>query len=244
MATENIVWTLLPNGLDRDRDELRSTIFVTPRLRTGGGRERLDVFPSFQHWADTVANLSFVAEVDGLGRFDLALDPDHLGAPDPATWDLLFGGEGVRVDEPEVKDFAGQRLYSYPADAIAQQVLSLYATVGAQHPTEYPSIQDPQLTSLAGDLGRIGDQPADEAGQIGNLFGELNHVPRSVVKTRSQSFLLANRFYDRYDRDGRLRGRDAYKEPGEPAPGPDRPFLDFHSYVAALGDYPARMRRL
>ena len=76
MATENIVWTLLPNGLDRDRDELRSTIFVTPRLRTGGGRERLDVFPSFQHWAGTVANLSFVAEVDGLGRFDLALDPE------------------------------------------------------------------------------------------------------------------------------------------------------------------------
>src|SRR6476661_9162289 len=141
MVTENVIWTLLPNGLDRDRDELRSTIFVTPRLRTGGGRERLDVFPSFQHWAGTVANLSFVAEVDGLGRFDLALDPDHLGAPDPATWDLLFGGEGVRVDEPEVKDFAGQRLYSYPADAIAQQVLSLYATVGAQHPTEYPSIQ-------------------------------------------------------------------------------------------------------
>jgi hypothetical protein len=244
MVTENVIWTLLPNGLDRDRDELRSTIFVTPRLRTGGGRERLDAFPAFRHWVDTVAKLTFVAEVDGLGRFDLVLDPDYLGAPDPATWDLLFGGEHVRVDDPEVKKFAEQRLYSYPADTIAQQVLSLYATVGAQHPTEYPSIQDPQLTSLAGDLGRIGDQPADEAGQIGNLFGELNHVPRSVVKTRAQSFLLANRFYDRYDRDGRLRGRDAYKEPGEPAPGPDRPFLDFHSYVAALGDYPALMRRL
>lgn len=244
MATENVIWTLLPNGLDRDRDELRSTIFVTPRLRTGGGRERLDVFPSFLHWADTVANLSFIAEVDGLGGFDLTPDPDYLGAPDPETWDLLFGGEGIRVDEPEVKEFAKQRLYSYPADAVAQQVLSLYATVGAQHPTEYPSIQDPQLAGLASELGRIGDHPTDEAGQIGNLFGALNHVPLSAVQTRAQSFMLANRFYDRYDSGGRLRGRDAYLDRRDPAPGPDRPFLDFHSYVAALGDYPALMRRL
>ncbi|MBU9763552.1 hypothetical protein FR943_06815 [Mycobacterium sp. TNTM28] len=248
MATENVIWTLLPNGVDRDADQLRSTIFVTPRLRTGGGCEPLDAFPLFRHWPDTVANLEFVAEVDGVGTFDLTPDPGPLGVPDPPTWELLFGGH-VHVDEPVVQEFGDRRLYSYPADAVAQQVLSLYATVGSQNPTEFPSVQDPVLGALADDLGRIGDYRSGDHDMIERMFHGRNHVPWAVLNSepnavRQRSFVLANRFYDRYDRGERLRGRDDYHPAAVPTPPPDRPGLDFHSYVAALGDYPALLRRL
>ena len=41
MTTESLIWTLLPDGLDLETGDLRSTIFVTPRLRTGGKKRGL-----------------------------------------------------------------------------------------------------------------------------------------------------------------------------------------------------------
>ena len=97
MATESVIWTLLPDGIDPATDRLRSTIFVTPapadrRLtatRSTASR-RSSTGPT------ALALLKFEAEIDGIGTVTLDLD-ERVAAPDPATWDLLFG-DRVFVD--------------------------------------------------------------------------------------------------------------------------------------------------
>ena len=255
MVSESVIWTLLPNGVDAATGELCSTIFVSPRLRTdGGGPVELDAFPTFRHWAQEVSRLRFVAEIDGLGGFDLTPDPDKVAGPDPATWDLLFSGD-VTVEDAVVKDLSSRRLFSFPADKIASDVLSLYADVGAQHPTEHPSVLDPTLVSLASELGGIGDNHR-KMGVYPGLDGWFNadptrgdnpgrFVPSSYTAgSRQRSFVLANRFYDRYQDGERLRDRRGPIAADQVPPRPRPPGLDFHRYVAALGDYPELLRRL
>ena len=253
MATESVIWTLLPNGIDPETSDLRSTIFVSPRLRTGGGREKLDVFDTFRRWPEALANLKFETEIDGVGTVEL-IAHDHVAKPDPATWELLFGGE-VFVDEPVVADLGTRRVHSYPAGMVAREILTLYAEVAARHPTDHPSIDSPLLHDLADDLGRIGDHPKEEDAVLDRWFrmddaqaeqGRAGRVvPRSMARAnRRNAFLLANRFYDRRRGGERLRDARGPIDPDAVPPRPDRPFLDFHRYVAALGDYRYLLRRL
>ncbi|KGN37587.1 hypothetical protein [Knoellia subterranea] len=253
MTTESLIWTLLPNGVDRETGDLQSTIFVTPRLHTGGTREPLDSFPTFRHWAAALDRLKFLAEIDGIGTCELTRD-ERGGSPDAATWDRLFGGD-VFVDETEVRDLSDRRVHSFPADRIADEILSLYGQVAAQHATEHPSIHDPLLASLADDLGRIGDFPDEEERRLDSWFGQDDRgpqgrrgrvVPSGVARaSRANAFILANRFYDRRLTDDRLRDAPASEiDPELVPPPPDLPGLDFHNYVAAFGDYGHLLRML
>lgn len=253
MTTESVIWTLLPDGLDPETGDLRSTIFVTPRLRTGGTREPLDAFPTFRHWPAALDLLKFEAEIDGIGSVELQPD-DRVAGRDLATWDLLFGGP-VFVDEAEVRDLGTRRVHSFPADMVANEVLALYAEVAANHPTEHPSIHVPLLTDLANDLGRIGDFPREEDAVLDRWFlmddaraeqGRRGRFVRPDVARadRRSAFLLANRFYDRRLRGDRLRDARGPIDPDAVPPRPTRADLDFHAYVAALGDYRHLLRRL
>jgi len=253
MATESVIWTLLPDGLDPETGDLRSTIFVTPRLRTGGTRESLDAFATFRHWPAALDLLKFEAEIDGIGTVELEPD-DRVAVRDLATWDLLFGGP-VFVDETEVPDLGTRRVHSFPADMVANEILALYAEVAANHPTEHPSIHVPLLTDLASDLGRIGDFPREEDALLDRWFqmddaeaeqGRRGRFVRPEVARadRRSAFLLANRFYDRRLRGDRLRDARGPIDPDAVPPRPKRKELDFHAYVAAFGDYRHLLRRL
>ncbi len=253
MATESIIWTLLPDGIDPATGRLRSTIFVSPRLQADGDREPLDRFPTFQHWPAALALLKFEAEIDGIGTVTLDLD-ERVAAADPATWDLLFG-DRVFVIGREVRDLGERRVHSFPADFVANEILHLYAEVAANHPTDHPSIHVPLLHDLADDLGRIGDFPREEDGLLDRWFkmddvrvpggrgGRI--VPPAVARAnRRNAFFLANRFYDRRRGDERLRDARGPIKPEAVPPRPPRPVLDFHNYVAAFGDYRYLLRRL
>lgn len=253
MASEAVIWTLLPDGFDPATGELRSTIFVSPRLRTGGTREPLDAFPTFRHWPAALEQLKFEAEIDGIGAVELVAD-DRVGRPDPPTWELLFGGE-VFVDELAVRDLGTRRVHSFPADMVASEILTLYAEVAANHPTDHPSIHDPLLQDLAVDLGRIGDHPDEEEAILDRWFhmdeskAALGRTGRFVPPTaarasRANAFLLTNRFYARRRGAERLRDARGPLDPDAVPPRPERPVLDFHRYVAALGDYRHLLRRL
>ena len=252
MSTESLIWTLLPDGFDLETGELRSTIFVSPRLRTGGTREPLKAFPTFHHWPAALDRLKFLAEVDGIGTVDLERD-DRNGTPDLATWDLLFGGD-VFVDETEVRDLGTRRVHSFPAAMVADELLSVYGRVAAQHATEHPSIHDPLIAGLASDLGRIGDFPDEEEARLDGLFHADDRGPRGrrgrfvphrlVENDRSLVFALANRFYDRRRQGERLRDARGPIKPGDVPPRPERKELDFHNYVAAFGDYRYLLRML
>src|SRR5436189_1323160 len=96
---ENVIFTALPNGVHESRDFLRLTVFVSPRLTTGGGLRKLTLarFPAFANWPATLAAMKFGALFDGAPAISAEADSDpDSAAADPAAWDLLFGQTSVR----------------------------------------------------------------------------------------------------------------------------------------------------
>ena len=92
MATESVIFTALPNGIDRS-GLLKVTVFVSPRLSTdGAGSLFLSSFPAFENWPKTFARLleegGLVIEFEGSGPVSTDPDPElraarprHLGPP-------------------------------------------------------------------------------------------------------------------------------------------------------------------
>lgn len=253
MVIESVLWTLLPNGVDPETGRSRSTVFVSPRLQPDGdadehGRAPLKAFPSFAHWPSTLERLKLAVEIDGLGVVG-AQPIDLLGRPDPALWDLLMRGD-VGVGGHAVTEHVDSDVHSFPAHTIAEEILDLYTQVGSTSSTEHPSVLHPALDALADDLGDLGDVAASDD-RLRELYrgrrenGTGRHVPADVARAdRRTAFRLAYRFYDRRRRGERLRDARGPIDPDAVPPGPDRPLLDFHRYVAAFGDYPELLRRL
>ena len=76
MASESAILTALPNGVDENGEFLRVTVFVTPRLSTGGPDQvPLGDFPAFADWPATLAQTVFGIEFDGVATFDTQPDP-------------------------------------------------------------------------------------------------------------------------------------------------------------------------
>ena len=88
------LWTALPNGVRSGGDFLGVTVFVSPRLSTDGPASLpLTSFPAFANWpSKALADVKLTVEVEGLGVLDAPHDPAST-APDPATWQLVFGGD-------------------------------------------------------------------------------------------------------------------------------------------------------
>lgn len=98
MAKQSFVWTCLPNGLSEDRDGLRVSVLVSPRLDAEADPPRLSSFSDWLDWPATLIEAAFVflvngqpvarsavADVSGFTRHDTS-----IGAPDSSVWTALF----------------------------------------------------------------------------------------------------------------------------------------------------------
>ena len=158
MPTQEIIWTVLPNGIDRDAAKLKLSVFVSPRLRFEGTAanqtlQTLDAFPDFIDWPKRLAS--------GQLAIDLIVD-DDAGNPRPTTivtqhppesnlWKAIFTQQtqvvshapGLPVSEP---------VSTYPASAIANGVTEGYKTLGEKSP--YRSGDDRSLAESFASIHR------------------------------------------------------------------------------------------
>jgi hypothetical protein len=252
MATEAAVLTALPYGRDHT-GQLLVTCYVTPRLSADGPASApLADFPAFANWPRALEQVRLHVEIEPFGvvdTFRLAEHDSAAVAPDPDVWATVFDPDAVRVVTREFQDLGDRVLRSFPADAVAASVLNLYGTLAGNFPDEFPPATSGPLAELADLLGSLGDHGAAEwypsldglltrprrgGKDTGRVVDTSGLSPTEYVRT---AFIQAYRFYDRPGtRDP--AGPDAVPDPPKP------PEIDFHGYVALLGDYPVLLRRL
>jgi hypothetical protein len=239
--------------MDEDTGRLRATLFFSPRLRRdadGGGL--LSEYPLLSDWAAVVAGMKFVLEFDGVVKVDASPDPAST-PPDPGIWHTVFGPD-VGVVDHEPKDLSEQQVNSFPANEVANDLLGVYAQVGASSPFVLPPVTSGPLADFAGEIGWIAGSPEDSHGRLAGGFREEQssvvegrrgrYLPRGVRQAMGRFGLYATtqRFYDRYLDGERLRNPETAGVKEQPRP--ETPPIDFHGYVAALGDYPQLLRQL
>lgn len=138
MPQQEIIWTVLPNGLSGEGAgaKLRLSVFVSPRLRRDGSEttETLDAFEDFRNWPDRLASggLAINLIVDG------ADDPEPATivttpAPEPALWAALLGPQTPVVShEPGLGE--EHVISTYPAAPIASTISNGYKEAGEKSP--------------------------------------------------------------------------------------------------------------
>jgi hypothetical protein len=266
MASESAIFTALPNGVING-DHLGVTVFVSPRLSTGGAGELPLTggdFPAFEDWPTTLDDIVFSILFESLGT----LDPD----PDPAppwtssTWRLLFDRTAVR-DAP-FQDHSDRKVLSFPVRGVADRVLDLYRLAAEGSPTSFPPVAGSLLSDLADGIGAVGRNPDRWDGLLNEYISmEIGPRPKENRKQKDREqrrgrYLQRNQIPDAMKEQAtfaeayRFYVRPGSREPSpsslpwppsstpQPPPAPEVPKIDFHGFVGFCGDYPKLLRQL
>ncbi|MEO1251932.1 MAG: hypothetical protein AAFW81_06260 [Pseudomonadota bacterium] len=134
---QQVLWTLLPNGIDRDRNELKLSLVVSPRLTlTNTAPEDLSHFPVWLDWPARVQNATFAVSVNGGGAQPLEFGPEVDLRSD--LWEAIFPKE-TYVQSYAFDDLRGVSILSYPAATIAKSLRKIYGEAGGAPADELPS---------------------------------------------------------------------------------------------------------
>ena len=91
MASQQILFTVMPRGMTQGGGPLPVSVYVSPRL---AGAERLDAFPDWRHWTSIVQH-GFQLTFHCGGR-ELSL-PVAGGVLRPDLWEAMFDDEKLRT---------------------------------------------------------------------------------------------------------------------------------------------------
>ena len=255
MAAETAIFTALPNGVHKSGDFLRVTVFVTPRLSTGGaGDLKLTggSFPAFEDWPAALAATSFGVDIEGLGALEASIDPDSE-PPDSTTWHLLFDETSVSDGKADDRftDLSDRRMLSFPVAETSAKVLGLYKEVAETFPTAFPPVTAGPVADLGDLLGGLGPhknryyptldklisaEPGRPEGKKGRYLNRST-ISGNQSQRERLAFAEAYRFYDR-------PGTRDPLGPDVVPPKPEVPPIDFHGFVSFCGDYPLLLRAL
>jgi hypothetical protein len=149
MATQTIVWTVLPNGLGRDGEPL---VAVVPALRLvpqSDAEHQVDQFPDIRDWPATLAATGWRLETPS-GSY--ALEP--LALPDRTPWEQVFPPE-LYVAGFIFNDLSKHNLRSFPVRTLVSYLHRHYAQVAAHDGLERPSLYGPgsRLQAMLSELG-------------------------------------------------------------------------------------------
>ena len=128
-SSQQVVWTLLPNGASADGTALKASVLVTPRLNADGGMQRLtlDAYGDWQDWPAVIRRSTFTVLVDGKPQ----QTTPAISTLDSRIWKALFPKSTfVRPYEPDTIARFGTWL-GHPAAALAKNIEAIYA----QHAT-------------------------------------------------------------------------------------------------------------
>lgn len=263
MATQRIIWTALPHGVEGDT--LKISILVSPRLEPGAPTT-LQHFPDFWdtgkgHWPGKMDGLSFTVEFDGgapVKADRVKAGPDGAKYGDQNLWEGIFKAS-TPVEPFHFSDYKNRTIRSYPVRGVLGLMKNVYGKVAASSPLEHPSHEeDRDLADLRNAIGFINlrdgwDQFAAARLSRTNIPDLEEPLKKDKVLDASKfstygfpslevySFVQATRFFERPE------FQTSYLEKPNLALVPPRiktPVVDFHQILASISDYPELMRRL
>jgi hypothetical protein len=262
MPTQKIIWTLLPNGINKTNqgDRLKLSVFVSPRLGIKGVKHTLKEF-DFKDWPALLKSAKFDVEFfRGPILKNAIWNPAKLEAG--LKWSELFGPETT------VNGFAfnvNRKINAFSAKYAAQFIKGTYqaaakANLSALPPQHWIAkdetttgphtaylkvlrtvktealVQPAKLNAVRALMTEI------PAGRPGALARNIVRNPQTLRQQRGASFdfqsrrqLNAHRLADYYGRK---------EDQPKPPPPPLVPEIDFHAMLSLLGDAPEIMRRL
>lgn len=145
-ATEQIMWTAVPNGISSSN--LQLSVFIAPTL-SGGATGTLQDFPDFQDWPSTIeAQQNFgITFTDKSGNV-LARETVSIPTGDLSSqmWQELFAGgnpPGSNVQytpRDAAEPYTDVPIVSYPTNTVASFLKTTYATLAKESPSDYPSL--------------------------------------------------------------------------------------------------------
>jgi hypothetical protein len=166
MLKQRIVWTVLPNGIDKNGD-LKFSVFVSPRLGTTDAVSelQLDQFPDFLNWTGKVTTIDFGVKLDKAPAvIPVTLDDTQI---DKGLWGALFK-DTTFVRPHEFKDLQGSIMRTFPVKSLLSYVKKKYVTLGEKSPASLPLLQPRR-----DDDGKLLD---DQAATLETLIDEMGDV--------------------------------------------------------------------
>lgn len=152
LRSESIVFTLVPNGVTADGQNLKLSVFVSPRLIPG--TDDTNTLRDFFHWANwptTLRSLGF-AVTFAAGSHGVTQPATLVTTPlSSSLWREIFP-ETTFVKAYAFDQYSGINIYSYPTANLLSFIQNQYLAVASTSPTAFPSLKD----LGANGFGRIG----------------------------------------------------------------------------------------
>jgi len=251
MAQPTIIWTFLPNGVEKGK--LKFSAAVSFRLpESAGSHPNLALYPEILAWPETLKAVKFSAELEkGGGAVKVErTSPD----PDPELWKAIFQSDSP-VNPFKFTDLSVHPLIAYPARQVQAFLAEQYITTAVEHPEEPPALD--KVLRPEG-FGRIRMKPLTRTGftplaaqktepvlrqEVQKTLDtqKVKAMPVSASLNPPQDFYLVRRVHQPLSKsviDPVTKQKAAVRVPLKP------PDLDFHQAVALIGQYPALMRLL
>lgn len=166
MATQKIIWTVLPKGLD-PQGELVVSLVPSFRLTPQAADEqRLKAFPDLLDWPARLAQSRFGLQV---GAQVFRLEP--ISHPRTAVWQEVFP-DSLPVAGYVYNDLSKQNLRSFPVRTVVSYLHSHYGALADADGLERPSLFGPggRLQTMLGEIGVGGSRR--QHGGIGRWFSD------------------------------------------------------------------------
>ena len=207
MATQKIVWTVLPHGrVERGplAGRLRVSVVVSPRLTPqAGGEQTLEAFDDWRNWPRTLDTVRLKLRIGSD-----TVDMERISKTDPELWDRLLPGD-TPVAGFVFKDMAQVNLRSYPVRNVLGFLRENYGALAVQSASTHPTLlpwrsAHPTLKGMLAKLGtetqtiNFGDTSIDvpvpgfdrffdETNREGieDRLGDLVFGPRSRIRARA-----------------------------------------------------------
>ncbi|MCK4689762.1 MAG: hypothetical protein KAT41_05650, partial [Candidatus Marinimicrobia bacterium] len=175
MKKQEIVWTVLPNGIGEIEEGnlcLKLSVFVSPRLGTddmGVTEMKLGEFPDFSdennnsNWSKKVKAMRFKVEFDNGLTIPATLDDSYL---DEELWSALFKDNSF-VRPYKFPDYKDRIIHTYPVQGVLSYLKNRYATIAENSPDSLPLLEprtdddgkpiDDENATLKGLVDDLGD---------------------------------------------------------------------------------------
>ncbi|TAJ73240.1 MAG: hypothetical protein EPO51_06285 [Phenylobacterium sp.] len=238
-ASQQVIWTCLPNGLTDDGD-LKVSVMISPRLKLFGGAPELAQFKDWLDWPAKLAEGEWAFEIGGQKR------PGKLvSTPDSAVWKALFTPE-THVKSRVFEDFSNRTILSYPIAATAAVVERVYQDLAVGAEDDLPS------AGSFGPLARGLQKPKEPASVLRELAKEgvggfSKSLPDILDLLGAYHRPLERAELHHYENQGPDDPQPSSKWRSQrlaplPAAEDFQKLIDFHQVVSALGQHPMLLR--
>lgn len=134
MKTQQIIWTVVPNGVNEEGNA-RVSIVVSPNLGNPDGSAKkliVGAFPDFLNWPKSLAELEF--EINLSNNHGDIIETLRPSFPDnniisPAHWKILFPTDLPVGDGGSGKSVAGRRILTYPTKFLSDRIIDSYVNL-------------------------------------------------------------------------------------------------------------------